>query len=275
MMAVVGIVVHAIFDRPSLPGALNLVDTAGPPTVATRWRPAGRSGWSLSLLLFKLKLIPISFPKGEPILEVERPALEEEIRQAKEEGRVLDYQGDLPPPYTKREIRAEIRKEILFLLPPMTLAVLWMLLTTRVPPRRPGLDRGHRVAATSTASSGPSSGRCRRVGRLGRAHPRHARLRPRRDGPRRRPPDVRRRRGHRGRAVGRRVLPRAVLRHRAGACTCCCTGKHRELPYGPYLSLGTAAVMLFYCPIADYLRPGLTAMIYFLNGMVNGGGGGA
>jgi leader peptidase (prepilin peptidase) / N-methyltransferase len=44
------------------------------------------------------------------------------------------------------------------------------------------------------------------------------------------------------------------------------TGKKRELPYGPYLSLGTAAVMLFYCPIADYFRPGLEAMAYFLGG---------
>jgi len=36
-------------------------------------------------------------------------------------------------------------------------------------------------------------------------------------------------------------------------------GKRRELPFGPYLSLGTAFVMIYYCPIADYLRPGLTA----------------
>lgn len=34
-------------------------------------------------------------------------------------------------------------------------------------------------------------------------------------------------------------------------------GRRRELPYGPYLSLGTAFVMLYYCPIAAYLAPGL------------------
>ena len=34
------------------------------------------------------------------------------------------------------------------------------------------------------------------------------------------------------------------------------TRKRRELPYGPYLSLGAAFVMLFYCPIADYLLGG-------------------
>jgi prepilin signal peptidase PulO-like enzyme (type II secretory pathway) len=40
----------------------------------------------------------------------------------------------------------------------------------------------------------------------------------------------------------------------------------QELPYGPYLSLGTAAVMLFYCPIAEYFRPGMEAIAYFLTG---------
>jgi prepilin signal peptidase PulO-like enzyme (type II secretory pathway) len=40
----------------------------------------------------------------------------------------------------------------------------------------------------------------------------------------------------------------------------------QELPYGPYLSLGTAAVMLFYCPIADYFRPGMQAMMEILTG---------
>jgi prepilin signal peptidase PulO-like enzyme (type II secretory pathway) len=43
-------------------------------------------------------------------------------------------------------------------------------------------------------------------------------------------------------------------------------GKRRELPYGPYLSLGTAFVMIYYCPIAEYLRPGLSAMAQILSG---------
>jgi leader peptidase (prepilin peptidase)/N-methyltransferase len=37
--------------------------------------------------------------------------------------------------------------------------------------------------------------------------------------------------------------------------------KGRELPYGPYLSLATAFVMLFYCPIAAYYGPNLTWII--------------
>jgi len=38
------------------------------------------------------------------------------------------------------------------------------------------------------------------------------------------------------------------------------TRSRHELPYGPYLSLATAAVLLCYCPIANYLRPGLAGV---------------
>jgi prepilin signal peptidase PulO-like enzyme (type II secretory pathway) len=41
-------------------------------------------------------------------------------------------------------------------------------------------------------------------------------------------------------------------------------GKRRELPFGPYLALGTAFVMIYYCPIAEYLRPGLSALASML-----------
>jgi leader peptidase (prepilin peptidase)/N-methyltransferase len=39
------------------------------------------------------------------------------------------------------------------------------------------------------------------------------------------------------------------------------TGTRRELPYGPYLSLATAFVMLLYCPIAAYLTPGVFGLM--------------
>lgn len=53
-------------------------------------------------------------------------------------------------------------------------------------------------------------------------------------------------------------------------------GKRRELPYGPYLSLGTAFVMIYYCPIAAYFWPGLSALNAILMGKLGmGGGGGA
>ena len=46
------------------------------------------------------------------------------------------------------------------------------------------------------------------------------------------------------------------------------TAARRQLPYGPYLSLATAFVMLFYCPIAGYLRPGIQGLMYFVRQIV-------
>ena len=37
--------------------------------------------------------------------------------------------------------------------------------------------------------------------------------------------------------------------------------KHREMPYGPYLSMASGFVMLAYCPIAEYFGPGLKQII--------------
>jgi leader peptidase (prepilin peptidase)/N-methyltransferase len=261
-MAVVGLVVHAVFDRPGLPGSLNLVGPAGEPNPANALAAGGAAGLAVSLVLFKLKYIPISFPQGEPILEAERPALEEEVRRAKDEGLVLDYQAELPPPYTKRQIRAEIRKEIRFLLPPMALAVGWMLLAERVP-------AVGRAWASWTASPHVTGLLGAVLGALVAAWLIWA-----------------------VRILGTLLFGRVAMGlgdvHLmfgigavigAGASVIAfflapffgialavyllLTGKRRELPYGPYLSLGTAAVMLFYCPIADYLRPGLQAMMYF------------
>jgi leader peptidase (prepilin peptidase)/N-methyltransferase len=47
-------------------------------------------------------------------------------------------------------------------------------------------------------------------------------------------------------------------------------GKRRELPYGPYLSLATAFVMIYYCPIAEYFRPGLTVLHQLTIGRLGG-----
>lgn len=264
-MAVVGFVVHAVFDRPALPGALNLVHSTGAPTLANALAAGGAVGLVVSLVLFKLRIIPVSFPKGEPILEVERSAMEEELRLAKQGAPVLDYVGELPPPYTKREIRAEIRKEVRFLLVPIVTAVIWMLWTTRV-------DALARVWDTWTASPHVTGLLGSLLGALvgawlvwvvrilgtilfGRVAMGLG--------------DVHLMFGI-GAVIG--AGPAVVAFFLAPffgivlAVYLLLSGQRRELPYGPYLSLGTAAVMLLYCPIADYLRPGLEAMMYFLGG---------
>jgi prepilin signal peptidase PulO-like enzyme (type II secretory pathway) len=42
------------------------------------------------------------------------------------------------------------------------------------------------------------------------------------------------------------------------------TGTKRELPFGPYLSMASGFVMLFYPPIADYLAQGLTGLSWMI-----------
>jgi leader peptidase (prepilin peptidase)/N-methyltransferase len=51
------------------------------------------------------------------------------------------------------------------------------------------------------------------------------------------------------------------------------TGKKRELPYGPYLSLATAFCLLFCCPIAAYLRPGFMGLALMIQQMLGISGG--
>jgi leader peptidase (prepilin peptidase)/N-methyltransferase len=46
----------------------------------------------------------------------------------------------------------------------------------------------------------------------------------------------------------------------------------REIPLGPFLSLGTAMVLLFYCPVTAYLTPGLQGLGYIISDLVLGGG---
>jgi hypothetical protein len=48
------------------------------------------------------------------------------------------------------------------------------------------------------------------------------------------------------------------------------TRSRRQLPYGPYLSVATAVVMLFYCPIAAYFRPGIVVLALLLRHPMSG-----
>jgi leader peptidase (prepilin peptidase)/N-methyltransferase len=270
VMAVVGFIVHAIFDHPHLPGALNVTPPApGVATIGGALAAGGFIGLSISLILFSRGIIPMSFPDGEPILEVDRPELEEQMHEeaaeAKRQGKAMDYASKLPPPYTSAQIRGEIRKEMLFLFPPMTGAVLWLVLTLKVAAIGnwwAGVLHHDWLTGLLGSILGALVGGwlvwiVRILGTLGFGRVAMGLG------------DV-----HLMFGVG------AVIG--AGAATVAfflapffgillaiyklLIRSKQELPYGPYLSLGTAAVMLFYCPIADYFRPGLEAMMYFLTG---------
>ena len=62
----VGLVVHAIVDQPTLPGAVN----ASPPGAA--FALGGGAGLIISIILLRLKILPLSFEEGTPELDVDK-----------------------------------------------------------------------------------------------------------------------------------------------------------------------------------------------------------
>jgi leader peptidase (prepilin peptidase)/N-methyltransferase len=275
-MAAVGLIVHAICDHPGLPGALNVsAPTAGVPAIGASLAAGGIVGMAITLALFTRGIIPMSFPDGEPMLEAEREELEaemkEEAAEARRQGKVLDYHRKLPPPYTPMQVRAEIGKEILFLFPPMAGAVLWLVLTIKVAAIGnwwAGVLHHDWLSGLLGSILGGLVGAwlvwiVRIFGTVGFGRVAMGLG------------DVHLMLGV-GAVIGAGpVVVAFFLAPFFGillAIYKLLIRSKQELPYGPYLSLGTAAVMLFYCPIADYFRPGLQALMYFLTGNENGGG---
>jgi leader peptidase (prepilin peptidase) / N-methyltransferase len=116
-LAVIGILVHALIDRPTMPGALNLApaSTAGPVAAG------GALGLLISIVLFQLRILPVSFPEGEPVGEIDDALYLEEVKRAREQGQPVPPR---PRSYTRGEVRSEIGKEVLFLTPPLLLAAI-------------------------------------------------------------------------------------------------------------------------------------------------------
>src|SRR5690606_918285 len=209
-----------------------------------------------------MKLIPLSFPQGEPLLDVDREQVAKELEEARRLGQ---DPPPLPPPYTPGQIRMEMGKEVLFLLPPSLLGALVLAAVTYVPGLRHwwlDICQYHWVTGLLGACMGAMVGGLvvwltRILGTLGFGRVAMGLG------------DV-----HLMFGVG------AIIG--AGASTVAffiapffglvlavwmlLTGKRRELPYGPYLSLGTAAVMLLYCPIERYLSEGMEGLMYVVGG---------
>jgi leader peptidase (prepilin peptidase)/N-methyltransferase len=261
LLAALGIIVHTIIDRPSLPGALT---TTGPPSALA----AGATvGLIISMILLKRGIIPISFAENLPLLEHEREKLAAEIEQAKSEQRPPP---EAPPEMSRGQLRAEMRKEMLFLLPPLILGGLWMLLCWKVEP----IGRAWGSFTTLNWASGLLGAL---LGALAGGFVVWI-----------------------TRILGTLVFGREAMGMGdvhlmfgvgavvgAGAVTVAFfvapffglviaiymifAGRRRELPYGPYLSLGCAFVMIFYCPIAVSMRPGLQGLMMMIQSSLFGG----
>ena len=118
LLAIFAFGVHAFADRPTIPGSLNLLGSTGP--FAAALAAGAALGLLISMGLWSIGLMPTSFPEGEPMLDIDRRHLQEEMDRARDAGEVWK-EGPLPPPYTPAQIRTEISKEMLFLLPPLLL----------------------------------------------------------------------------------------------------------------------------------------------------------
>jgi leader peptidase (prepilin peptidase)/N-methyltransferase len=249
-IAVVG---HGLIDSPRVAG--NLLVT--PAAMAL----AGGSavGLAISIVLLQMGILPISFPEGD-LLEVERHEMEQNAEQARARG---EGAPDIPPELTGAQVRAEMRKEMLFLMPPLVLGGLSLALQHSVPAISHLWQQGARAdwlnGVLGSLLGGfigafvvwltrvlGSYGFGREAMGLGDVHLMFA---------------VGAVLGGGAATVAFFMAPLLAI---LIALYMLATRTRRQLPFGPYLSLASAVVMLFYCPIAAYFRPGLSVLVLLL-----------
>jgi leader peptidase (prepilin peptidase)/N-methyltransferase len=273
----VALAVHAIFDLPYSPG--SLIAAPLPAALAA----GGVIGLAISMILKALGIFKASFADGAPMLEVQREQHEQIRRQElqnadKDSGRrkkdseakVQDQEQDAAREWSSGEVRQEIRREMSFLLPPMALAALAAVLVARFEPLKIAWTHAVNHAWVGGLLGSILGGLVggfvvwitRILGSIGFGRE----------------------------AMGKgdidlMVAVGAVLG--AGPATVAfflapffgiltaiyllLAGKRRELPYGPYLSLATAFVMLFYGPIAAYFMPGLASLAMIIGRLFGSG----
>ena len=264
LMTVVGLLVHTIIDRPSMPGSLNV------PSRAAALSAGATIGLLISLLARWRGWLKISFPEGEPLLEVDRQAMLEEEQKAKREGRAPEFDGPVPPPYTKNEIRAEMRREMYFLMPPMLLGGLFVIALMRIPSLDSAwADWMHYDWINGLLGSllGGMIGafviwlaRIVFTVALGRVAMGLG--------------DVDLMFGVGAILGGSTATIAFFISPFFGillAIYMLITGKRRELAFGPYLSMASAFLMIFYCPIAMYLKPGMMGLAQMISQWITPG----
>jgi len=255
LLAAVGVGVHAIVDSPSMRGSLLI---ASP--VVNAIAAGGTLGWLISVALIYSRLVRRSFPLGEPLLEVDRNSIVAEWTEARNRG---ENPPPLPPPYSVWQIYSEIAREMLFLLPALVLAAVFGLLVLRVDSvaawwtalLATPFVKGALGAMLGALVGGLVVWVTRILGTIGFRKVAMGLG------------DVHLMFGV-GAIIGAgQVTVAFFIAPFAGmaiALYLLATRQKREIPYGPYLSIGTAVAVLFYCPIAAWLRPGLTGLAQML-----------
>jgi leader peptidase (prepilin peptidase) / N-methyltransferase len=231
LIAGVALLVHAFVDRAAVPGAVS-ADGA-----QTAFSIGGTLGLIVSLILLRTGVLPMSFSQGEPPLEVEK------LKRKPEEEELPDF--------TPAQVRAEIGKEMLFLLPPALLGGAALLLQMRTACFDPaaridwlgglfgslfgGLIGAGVVWLTRIFGSLAFGKEAMGLGDVDLMF-----------------------------AVGAVVGPGAAVATFFIApffalpvgLAMLMLRSRRQLPFGPYLSMAAAVIMLFYFPVYDhYVRP--------------------
>ncbi len=247
--AIVGALGHAFLIAPNNLGSLHQSPAIDALTLG------GGIGLVMSIVLLRKGLIKQSFADDAPMLENELKDIPEDQR---------------PDPWPKSRIRQEMRREMLFLVPPVVLACLFALVVTKIPSiggsweqwsQQPilsgflgslfgGLVGGAVVWFFRIAGS---YGFGREAMGLGDVHLMFG--------------------------VGAIIGPGAAIVAffvapvfgLGIAVIQLLTKGSRELPYGPYLSLATYAMLLFYTPIAMYLDPGLSGLVWAIQALIGNG----
>ena len=266
-MAAVGVVVMTLASHPGQPAALNLVGEIGRPLAALA--AGGTAGWLLALALWFLRVLPVSFPDGEPLLDVDRAAIEQERVVDRAAGRLVD-ESPLPPPFSSAQIRVEMSKEMLFLLLPLVLGGASLTLEIVSPHAAGWWSRalthdwfsgllgsclgalvGALVVWVTRILATLAFGRVA-MG-LGDVHLMFG---------------VGAVVGATGATVAFFIAPFFGI---LLALYLLISRRGREMPLGPYLSLATAFVMLAYGPIVNYLVPGFRGLVLVVGGLFGHG----
>lgn len=244
-VAVFSVAAHGLLMSPKTVGNLCV----GP---ALALPAAGATvGYGVSLLLLKLKVLRQSFPKGEPMM-LDHAEWQKEIDAAKAEGREPAVPPEPPVRWTRGMLNGEMMKEISFITFPVVGFVAALLLSNRV-------TYFHELSATLAGVpylnailgsilgglvGGGSIWFVRIGGTLGFGKVAMglgdiylmAAV---------------------GTAVGGTVASLAVFPAAIWGLAFALYGylfkSVREVPFGPYLALGTVTLVLFACPVTEYV----------------------
>jgi leader peptidase (prepilin peptidase) / N-methyltransferase len=126
LLAALGLLVHTLIDVPTTPGSLN----AGPQVGAVAL--GAGIGVLVSILLVRKGILVQSFAEGGPLMEFEKKELERQAAEARAQGREPEQSPAVE--FSRAQIRGEMGREMLFLLPPLLLGAGWLLLCWKVPP---------------------------------------------------------------------------------------------------------------------------------------------